>query len=276
MTYLAELGPDLAFGDVCRADFLYDAHVRSDARAMGTDQTSAKFAERYGSNQPITYFLPGINIKDDENYVLAHGTQSDAVVLSDDCLIATVLGRDEGGPTRRRILFAPLVDATEDEVDVLEEQSFGRFPLRADEHHAQHHIVDLRRCFSIDARDVHAILEAGGFRQRALDDGTRANLAIRWSAYTVRRGPFVAEDSLEKFAELLVERGTDEQDALDVATKLVNVVGAAWGYEGRGVETAGNAALEGITPEDVVAQLLEELEALQTAASQASEALRSL
>lgn len=279
MTYEPALRGELSFADICQAEFLYDVHVRADARAMGREIAQAKFAaKRWNIDQDVPYFIPGVNIRDDQNYVLAHGVQQLAVVLSDDCLIATALGRDTGGPTNRRLLFAPVVAASADEVAELAGGNFGRFPLPGDAQHGEHRIVDIRRCFMVDARDVHAALNAGGFRAASLDDPTRDELAIRWSAYALRRGPFVAEDSMEKFAEYLLDNGrvADEATAVDVAGRLVNVVAAAWGYEGRGVEGAGSAADEGRDPQQAIDDLVAGLQQLRAMTDGALDALRGL
>jgi len=279
VTYEPALRQELSFGDICEADFLYDVHVREDARAMGVEFASAKFAtKRWNIDEEVPYYIPGIGIKAGQNYVLAHGVHQQAVLLSDDCLIATALGRDGAGPTNRRLLFAPVVEATEDEVAELAGGNFGRFPLPADAHDADDRIADLRRCFMVDARDVDAALKAGGFQVRSLDDATRDDLAIRWSAYALRRGPFVAEDNLEKFVEYLLITGRvdDEGAVIDAARALADVVAAAWGYEGRGVEGAGTAADDGRDPQEVIDRLVEELEQLRATADAALDALRKL
>jgi hypothetical protein len=279
LTYERTLRGELSFGDVCEAEFLYDAHVRADARAMGADVAPAAFAKkRWGIDADVAFFIPGVGIGGDRHYVLAHGVHQGAVLLSDDCHIASALGRDTGEPTNRRLLFAPVVEGSEEEVAELEEANFGRFPLPADDRFDSHGVVDIRRCFMVDARDVHAALTAGGFRVRSLSDEARADLAIRWSAYAVRRGPFVAEDSLEKFAEYLLDARHvhDESDALDVAGKLVDVVAAAWGYEGRAVEDAGNAAEDRRPPRDVIDELVRELELIRDRTGDALAALGDL
>lgn len=84
----------------------------------------------------------------------------------------------------------------------------------------------------------------------------------------------MAEDTAEKFVELLVASGCTEADAVDVATKVANVVAAAWGAEGRGVEGLGIAADEGLPVEPAVAELLERLEVLRAATDDAITALR--
>lgn len=278
-TYLPELRAELSFGDVCEAEFLYDVHVREDARSMGMKMSGDAFAQKHWKLPgAVPMFIPALDPGQGETFTLAHGTHHHALVLSDDCLIASALGRDGGGPKNRRLLLAPLVVASEKEVQELDGENFGRFPLAADEHVASHCIADLRRCFMADARDVHKALAAAGFRTRSISDETAGALAIRWSAFTLRRGPFVAEDSLEKFAEHLLDTGrvAQEDDAVEVATLLADVVSAAWGYEGRGVEHAGNAADDGRTPDDVIAELTAELKSLQDATAKALAGLGKL
>ena len=279
MTYESALREELSFGDICEAEFLFDVHVRADARAMGREIAQASFAaRRWNIDADVPYFVPGVSIREGQNYVLAHGLHQLAVVLSDDCLIETALGRDTGGPTNRRLLFAPVVAASGEEVAELAGGNFGRFPLPGNERDEEDRIVDIRRCFMVDARDVHEAHTADRFRIASLDDPTRDELAIRWSAYALRRGPFVAEDSLEKFAEHLLDSGrvADEATAVDVAGRLVDVVAAAWGYEGRGVEGAGTAAEDGREPELAIEVLVAELEQLRATTDAALDALRDL
>ena len=278
-TYLPELRAELSFGDVCEAEFLYDVHVREDAHSMGMRMSGETFAQKHWQLPgAAAMFIPALDPGEGETFALAHGTHHHALVLSDDCLIASALGRDGSGPKNRRLLLAPIVAASEEEVQELEGENFGRFPLPADEHFASHCIADLRRCFMADARDVHKALAAGDFRTRSVSDETAGALAIRWSAFTLRRGPFVAEDSLEKFAEHLLDTGrvAQEDDAVAAATLLADVVSAAWGYEGRGVEGAGNAADDGRAPDEVIAELTAELERLREATARALTGLGEL
>jgi hypothetical protein len=268
LTYTPTLRDGLSFGDVCVAPFLHDAYVRSDARTMGMDTMKASFAKRYGIHEDIPYFIPGANIKTGDDWVLAHGSPAQGVALADDCLIETVLGREgeASARTNRRLLFAPLVETSAEEVDDLQQENFGRFPLAADSFFDTPGVVDLRRCFMVQVGDVHDGLKAGDFRVRSLDDVARAELAVRWSAYALRRGPFVAEDSLEKFAEYLIERGVaDEDQATTVAQALADLVATTWRFEGTAIEAAGNAASDGADPRQLIDQLKHELGQLQAA-----------
>jgi hypothetical protein len=280
VTYLAAapLRESLAFGDICQANFLHDIHVRADARTMGTDVATAAFAKKkWNVDQEVRYYIPEAAPKQGENFVLAHGAQASAVVLADDCAVETALGRDGDGPQKRRILFAPIVKITAEEASDLVEGNFGRFPLPADSQVPDDYAVDLRRCFMVDARDVTDALTAGGFRVRSLDDEARSGLSERWSAYAVRRGPLVAEDSADKFAGHLADTGhADDDQAEDIANKLVEVVATAWVYEGEAVERAGNTATDHLDTDEVIERLIADLEAVQKAAGTAIDALKSI
>jgi hypothetical protein len=274
-TYLGARRDELSFGDICEAEFLYDVYVRGDARALGRDQTSASFAKKkYGVDEAIQFFIPDLELKEGENYVLSHGWHRRAVCISDDCLILSALGRGDREPDGR-LLFAPIVPATEGDLKELDEApTYGRFPLPGDAVFSEHAIVELRRCFMADARDIHAVLP--GLVVLSTTDETRLGLANRWAAYACRRGPFVVEDNLEKFAQLLVERGVGEDDAVGLAEALGKVAGTAWAYEGGALEGAGIAGDEGADPAPVLKEIERHLEALGTFLPEALSTLQSV
>lgn len=274
MTYLAAPRPELGFGDVCEAEFLFDVHVRADARALTREETSAPFAKkRWGLDSAISYFVP-LPSGAPDNYVLGHGRQRRALVVSDDCFIASALGR-QGQTPDGRIMFAPVVDVNQEELDQLTElPTYGRLGLAADEVYGQHAIVELRRAFMADARDVAA---AGvGFAVRSLDDDARDGLSIRWAAYALRRGKFVVEDNLEKFAELLLAQAIDEEEVTRFSLAVGTVAALGWRYEGKGIEDAGVAFDEGRPPEPVIDELEEELVALAEQVATAVDEVRKI
>ncbi len=265
-TYTAAPRDLLSFGDICEAEFLYDVHARADARALTREEASAPFArKKWQIDEAVSYFVPlGPT---DESYVLAHGRPRTALLLSDDCLIETALGRDGRDPSGR-LLFAPVAPASQDTLDSLDElPTYGRFGLRSDEVHAEHAIVELRRCFMVDARDVAAL--ADGFSVRSLTDETRDGLALRWAAYAIRRGKFVVEDNLEKFGELLLDAGIEQAAAERFAVAVAAAAAAAWRYEGSGIEEAGLAFDQGNPPFPVVERLEEQLQDLLKASTAA-------
>lgn len=273
-TYLAAPRAELSFGDVCAADFLFDVHVRADAHALTREETSAQFArKRWDIDSAVAYFVP-LPGEPESNYVLAHGTKRRALVLSDDCLIASALGR-AGEVSHGRIMFAPVVDATQDDLDKLAElPSYGRFRLAADEVHGEHAIVELRRCFMADARDI-ALADAA-LPRRSLTDETRDELAIRWAAYALRRGKFVVEDNLEKFAELLLAAGLSEHDVGRFSLAVGTVAAAGWRYEGKAIEDAGIAFDEARPTKPVIDELEVQLERLSELTDAALDEVRQV
>ena len=273
-TYQGSRRAGLSFGDVCEAEFLYDVHVREDARALLRDEAPASFSKKkWGVDEAVSYFVPGLAPKQGDSFALAHGWHRRSICLSDDCLILSALGRggrDPGG----RILFAPVVECSGDYLAKLEEApTYGRFPLPGDSVHTSHAIVELRCCFMVDARSVHTALPDLVVLSTA--DETRQELADRWTAYSARRGPFVVEDNLEKFAELLVDSGFDEDEVIRLADSLGRVAGAAWAYEGGGLEAAGVAGDESSAPGPVLSELEQQLEVLAGHASDALAAVRA-
>jgi hypothetical protein len=256
-TYLADRRSDLSFGDVCETDFLYDVFVRSDTRGLRREEAPAKFAQaRWQINEPVPYFISALERREQETYVLAHGWHRRAICISDDCFILSALGRNGGSPDGR-ILFAPVMPATQEDLAGFEEYpTYGRYPLIADDVFVENSIIELRRCFMVDARDVAAALP--DFVVLSTSDSVRVGLANRWSAYAARRGPFVVEDNVEKLAELLIEYGIEAADAESLGNALAAAAAAGWTYEGGGLEGAGIAADEHHPP----GPALEELERL--------------
>lgn len=244
-TYEAQTRPQLGFGDVCSADWLHDVHLRADARALRREDmdVNAWWRKRLGLAEDLTRFpiwLAAVDPREEETYVLAHGRARDAVVISDDCIIESALGRDGRGPSGR-LLLAPTVDATQDDYEQFaREPSMGRFWLPGDDQHGDSRFIELRRAFMVDARDI-----ADGLPDlvvRSLVDGVRADLATRWAAYAARRGPLIVEDNAGKLARLLHHHIGGTPAAAVAAAKLIAspaVVG--WRFEGKALERAGVA-----------------------------------
>lgn len=272
-TYTDDPRGELSFGDICEAEFLYDIHARADARALTREEAPISFAKKkWQLDEAVSYFVPlGPT---DGNYVLARGRPLRAVVLSDDCVIESALGRDDRAPDGR-LLFAPVVDATDDDLAKLEERpTYGRFPLPSDDTSAGHAIAEIRRCFMVDARDIAAV--EGGFSVRSLTDETRDELALRWAAYALRRGTFVVEDNLEKFGEVLLVAGIAHAEAQNFGVAVATAAAAAWLYEGRGIEDAGIAFDQSLPPLPVVEQLETQLQSLVEKATTALEEVEKI
>ncbi len=89
------------------------------------------------------------------DFVLAHGTPCLGILVSDDCAIDDAFGVDrQRADPRGRLLFAAVTEATQLEIQALEDlPAFDRFPLPADARFAGG-IAELRRVFMLDARAV--------------------------------------------------------------------------------------------------------------------------
>lgn len=241
---------------------------------MLRDEAPAPFAKKkWGIEEPVSYFVPGLAPKQGDNFALAHGLPHPSICLSDDCLILSALGRGERDPSGR-LLFAPVVSCGSDDLAKLEEApTYGRFALPGDGVHGQDAIAELRRCFMVDARAVHSTLP--DLVVLSTTDEIRQELADRWTAYSARRGPFVVEDNLGKFAELLVNRGGNEEEIIRLAESLALVAGAAWAFEGGALEAAGVAGDEASDPEPALLGIEQQLEAMVEHASAALVAVKA-
>lgn len=294
-SYEARPRANVSFGDVCSADFLHDAHVRSDACVLRREeQVANRFWLNRVSDLPERFpaFLAAGDARQDEDYVLAHGSPHDAVVLSDDCVIESALGR-EGNRPRGRILMAPVTDA---DARALEEHraapSLGVFLLGPDDHVRESRFVQLRRCFMVRAGDFADGL-VNGMVKHSLTDETRGALAARWTAYAARRGPLVAEDNARKLAELIAEgKGRPVEEVGGAAFAIAGPVIASWVFEGSALERAGaawdarrrlagdedkqNAQAGLLDLPTTAAELRDQLEALQKATHRALAALDEL
>jgi hypothetical protein len=250
-TYLAHPRPQLSFGDICAANYMHDAVVRRDASILRREEAPASLArKKWNIDAPVPYFV-GVADETNPHYLLAHGRRCrESIVLSDDCAIATGLGRGGRQPSGR-LIFAPVIP------DRLESRgAFCRQALPGDQHHAQESFADLRRCFAVDAADVNASIEDGSLRvQRSLADETRDALHQRWAACAVRLGPVVAEDNVGKFVDALLDFGVDERLALDLGDGLAEFVAAIWGYESNILERAGDTAIGGYSPRERLGEM---------------------
>jgi hypothetical protein len=251
------------FGDIFALEYLHDVFLRADAVALGTREIPSGLVA-YSSHYAGRH---------DQRYLLAHGSPHHAILLSDNCVIETAFGREGAGPVRSgRLLFGAITPAGDADIERLEERpTFGRFPLPAGENFAGG-IVELRRCFMVDTRDVDP---DPGQRVVSLTEDFAEELEIRWNAYVARRGPFVAVRTAEKLAaQMAGNAGADPSaDVVAKATLVANVVAHAWRFEGRDLDAVSIAMEEGSPIEPVVATLKAGLRELAAAASAAADGL---
>lgn len=268
---------DVSFGDIFEAPFLFDAHLRGDARLLSAGEFPQKAP------------LSGVFFADpsqqlplgQQDNLLAHGrtgrhdaeAPGRAVLLTDDCAIETVLGKraDRGG-ARGRLLFGIVRNEEAEAVAALaesDEVNFGRFPLPADSLLGDEAgVLELRRLFMVDARDVEAEM-----RLASLDDETRDRLAKRFSAYVLRRGSEVGALEATKLTAILAAA----PGASDIERETAELVGAAydaaWDFESRATAIVDDLDIGIGTAADALPVVVAALDELATVAVAAARAL---
>lgn len=267
----------ISFGDIFEAHHLIDVHASSETRPLGGKPLPRPAAVKLaGANNltlkdagdKIPVFTPAVDQHPDRFDALARGGnvkqegKKRAILLTDSCAVDTalVVGR-AGRRTRGRLLFAPITPPGDDDnmASLRSRPQFGRFPLP--DHDAGPGIVELRHCFMVDVRDVHA-----GDRVLALDDETAEELEIAWSAYALRRGPLATEHNVTKLASIV----TSEPSELDPVEMIEETLNAAWRIEGRYLrEAAESPQLD----TEKMNRLVSELKQLEEAARIAHERL---
>jgi hypothetical protein len=224
-------GPEISFGDIFSADWFFDAYVRADAVPL-VEFTAKGAGKAWKPAKPSNH----------RDYLFAHGQQRQAILLSDDCEIDTILAR--GG--RRRLIFAAIerlpVSKSQAE-EALATRAFRRFPLppEGDFHGG---IAEFQQLFGVATDAIQPT--SGEFpRFVRLDPEMRLKFEMRWNAYAARRGPLSHIDNAEKFARLLAAAGSKETleklktgevapgtTELELAKEVAGVLGMAWEIEG--------------------------------------------
>ncbi|HEY6088709.1 MAG TPA: hypothetical protein VD771_02865 [Gemmatimonadaceae bacterium] len=208
----------------------------------------------------------------DADFVLGHGTSCRAVIVSEDCVIDGEFGRGED-QRRGRLLFAAIRDSTEEEIrGLIDNPTFDRFPLPADELVDQGGIVDLRRLFMISVDSVDPDL-----RFASLSDDVAEDLAVHWSAYVTRHGPLPGLRNSEKLALLLAGGRTalPSEEHRRIGGLVSEVVNSSWRFEGEALEGISVAFDEGAGAEEAVVNVTTALDDLAGRALAAAEALRA-
>jgi hypothetical protein len=266
---------EIEFGDIFEADYLFDIFVRADSTAIPGYQAPAKLAEPMGRKlvgrplpaEPFDIHSPVFPPRIGQDFVRAHGAKRRAVILSDNCVIATAFGYDDRKQAKRagRLIFAPIVDATAKEIETVSKQAgYGRFPLDPTGFFPGG-IVELRRAFMADLRAIKP-------EQRLArpDPALAELLEVRWSAYSARRGPDVFNTNAHKLKNVVArpdEPGVAEKEA---AARVAEVLGLAWRLEGGPLEEAAAAWDKGHDAEPAIAALVDGLRELEQAAASAA------
>lgn len=212
----------VSFGDIFEADFFFDAYLRADAVQMGSQQLS----ERRGGGVAYSSAWAG-----NRKYVLARGAPHRAALITDNCLVDTALAQGrKGGRPKNRLLFAPITEASHEDGEIF---SYGRFAMPAWNGRLPAGVIELRRCFMVDSRDVAAHIDdrIASLAPHAADD-----LEVRWNAFSARRGPLPSLRNAEKLAELLSHadgRVEVNEDDTRLGVAVADALAAAWRVEGR-------------------------------------------
>lgn len=221
---------NISFGDIFAAEWFYDAYLRRDAVPLV--EFSAKGGRGWRATRP----------SDRRDTLFAHGQQRQAILVSDDCEVETILRR--GG--RSRLVFAAIdrlpVGRTQAD-EALETKAFRRFGLPP-EGGFSGGIVEFQQLFGMAADGVEA-QDGTDPRVARLGGEMLLQFEMRWNAYAVRRGPLTHVDNAEKLARLLSADGdaaklarikeaadVPKTEELAVAKAVAEALAAAWEIEG--------------------------------------------
>jgi hypothetical protein len=234
----------LSFGDICSADFFYDAYLRADASTLRERfQTADKapwLKKAFGVDElrsyvPVNPEVPALKPQEGEDFLLAHGSHFErAICLSDDCEIESRLGRAGAEPTGH-ILFAPVTEVIEAQRKTFTQVNWGRMLLIEDDGP----VVEIRRVFPVAAEDVAARLSEEALEHDPVEQVALLRLQSWWQAYSSRRGPLVAAANSAKLASALQAHSVENADS--VKSALSNVMALSWAMEGRSMERVGQA-----------------------------------
>lgn len=261
--------PDILFGDVFSALWFHDVFLREDATPLGP--TSGK-----GGTQQYIAVPPALS-RASRDLLLAHGRPCQAVVLSDDCEIESILVRKKG---QGRLLFAAIMPWTEEPARAesnLHSGAFYRHPLAPGPGYSGG-LVEMRRLFMVDGRAV-----SGGGRIACLGDEPRARLEHRWAAFAGRRGPIAHLRGAEKVAKIIDAAGDatrldaldhgiaqPAQAARDASLPVAHALSQAWELEGRFVNGADDAHEKVSDGRDLAGELARSLRELSRLAEEAA------
>lgn len=198
-----QAGADLRFGDVFRAEWLFDSYVRADSAAMFKRTFSggivAWIPRGQAPDQDGDYEIMARATMDPDDVVLTLGHERMAMVLSDDCEIANLTGnREQGWPPRGRVLMGAVRKLDDKQRDDLE---LGIHPLPADEALGfPGGLVDFNRLFEVQTK---SLLDASDQKALSLDDEDRYTLGERFAGHLLRQGAFAAGGNARKLSRLL-------------------------------------------------------------------------
>lgn len=270
--------PDVLFGDIFEADYLFDVHIEGDAMRL-TESTFPPRAPLSG----VFYTQPTDKLRLVGDYVLAHGRSGRerpgregqgtipepgrAVLLSDDCYIPTIYGsRGDRRLGNGRLLFA-IITKAEDGTDVVTTagSNFARFALPADGPITWSGIAELKNTFLVRARDVDP-----SHRIASLDDAGRLALDKRWNAFVCRRGPEASQINAQKLGTLIVGKNAPTPDQEAAIALLWQTLDLNWDFEGRTMRSVSDALEAGQDPAPSLSLVIEDLRRISVLANEAA------
>jgi hypothetical protein len=274
----------ISFGDIFEGEHLIDVHAKLETRPLGGGDTPRITTERIlkkfnrdliSSDDPVPVYSPALPPLKESFHALAFGGDRikdngplRAILISDSCIVDTALGGERGRRPQGRLLFAPVVNATDAQITKLQERRvFGRFPLPKDtDLHFDGGVAELRDCFMVDARDVRAT-----DRIITLSDEAAEDLEAAWDVSAMRRGPHVVEHNVTKLARSLAGGDEDVSDAdVEAVEMIAQTLIAAWRLEGGLLRAAADAQ----EPDaEALHQMVAELKDLEESARLAHERL---
>jgi hypothetical protein len=275
-------GAEVRFGDIYEASYLLSAVLRADASVIGRAVLPGKLARVLGKGLQLgrrldevdlPLFSPAFDARRQEDYVLGHGEPTRAILVSSNCLIADFYGYDRPKPqTTGRFLLAAIRPESADLkiVDALVKKQFHLFGLQPAPFFTDGGIVDFRRAFSVDARDLDPV-----DRVASLDPELLELFQVRWSAHAVRTGPDAFNRNAVKLESLLVRDGVRKSVANEVAANVAETLSHAYALETVDLEETAALLDDGKETGEHPEFLAARLRSLAGAASLAAEALES-
>jgi len=270
----------LAFGSVITARWLFDIYVRQDSAALSKTTFAGghdALVIRREAPHADDFMVATAATMDETDLALAHGGQRLALVLTDDCELASLAGERADRPTPRgRILMAGIRSARDEELKVARTRTANlrNFVLEPDEATGfEGCIADFTRLYSVHAQALFGANAAAYTIHAQLDRDAQLDLANRFGGFALRHGPLAASIGARKLSQLLTANGDPEvlkalrapdpqpwgdADVEASCRALLSVIEEAWFIDGAlldDVDTVAERALLGQSGQVPVAEV---------------------
>lgn len=209
----------LTFGSVVAAPWLFDVYLRQDSAALAP--TTLKGGQRGFAIRPeppetdVDEAVFAQATMDPDDVVLSRGGQRMAIVLTDDCELATLAGeRSDSWGTRGRILLGGVRKATPEQIEAQQQRplDLSRHPLPPDESRGfEGGLIDFNRVFSVHTSALVGDKARSYTIVVKLDRDAQGELAARWGGYALREGPLAGELAARKLSQLLSAAGDPDR-----------------------------------------------------------------